>query len=255
LLYRRFLDPEARREFADLYKEIEGLYEVLSPSAELRDYILPYNRLADLYVMLRYAYGAKAFFFGDVAHKTERLVRESARVEAAYRITRTAEFDAAALDALQRRGASDEGKVVNLVRALEREAERDGDAAPHLRSITERAAAVLEALEARKLSTEDALREIEALLAEKAEAERARRESELDSAAFAAYWVLRKDFPAQAVALAREIGAVRARFPEAARNADEYRQMKAEIYRVLLRVVSGHRMVDLAEQILGLPWQ
>jgi len=34
LLYETFLDPEARRRFAELFKEIEGLYEVLSPSAE-----------------------------------------------------------------------------------------------------------------------------------------------------------------------------------------------------------------------------
>jgi type I restriction enzyme R subunit len=205
--------------------------------------------------MLRNAYGAKAFFYGDVARKTERLVRENATMDTAYRITRTAEFDAAALDALRQRGASDEAKIVNLVRVIEHEAEREGDAAPHLRTITERAAELLQHLEERQLSTEEALREIEGLLAEKAEAERARKESGLDGAAFAAYWVLHKEFPAQAVALAREVGAVRNRFPDAARNTDEFRQMKAEIYKVLLRVVGGHRMVDLADRILALPWQ
>lgn len=255
LLYKRFLDPEARREFADFYKEVEELYEILSPSAELRDYIHPYNRLADLYVMLRNAYGAQAFFYGDVAHKTERLVRESATLNTVYKITRTAEFDVAALEALQRRGTSDEGKVVNLVRTLERETEREGDRAPHLRSITERATAVLQLLEQRQLSTEDALKEIEALIAEKTEADRARKENGLDAGAFAAYWVLHRDFPTQAINLAREIGAMRARFPDAHRSPDEYRQMKAEIYKVLLRVVSGHQMVDLAEQMLALPWQ
>ncbi|MDQ3698627.1 MAG: hypothetical protein M3373_11485 [Gemmatimonadota bacterium] len=59
----------------------------------------------------------------------------------------------------------------------------------------------------RQLSTEQALTEIEALIAEKAEAERARRESGLDAGAFAAYWVLHREFPEQAIALAREIGA------------------------------------------------
>ncbi len=254
LLYQRFLEPEARRAYAELFKEVEGLYEVLSPSPELRDYVMPYNRLADLYVMLRNAYGTKAFFYGDVAHKTERLVRESVTMDAAYRVTRTAEFDAAALAALQQRGTSGEGTVVNLVRTLEREGEQNGERAPHLRSITERANAVLQLLEERQLSTEEALKEIEALLAERAEAERTRRESGLDDAAFAAYWVLRREFPAQAVALAREIGAVRQQFPDAPRNADEYRRMKAELYKLLLRVVTGHRMVDLAEQILALPW-
>ncbi len=253
LLYQRLLDPEARRVFADLYKEVEGLYEVLSPSAELRDYILPYNRLADLYVMLRNAYGSKAFFYGAIAHKTERLIRESTTMDGAYKITRTAEFDAAALDALRQRGTSDEGKIVNLVRTIEHDAEREGNAAPHLRSIAERATQVLDHLQERQLSTAAALDEIEGLLAERVAAEDARKKSGLDAAAFSAYWVLHKDYPTQAVNVAREIGAVRHRYPDAARNADEYRQMKAEIYRVLLRIVTGHRMVDLADQILAMP--
>jgi hypothetical protein len=45
------------------------------------------------------------------------------------------------------------------------------------------------------------------------------------------------------------------RFPAADSNSDEYRQLKAEIYKVLLRVVSGHRMVDLTDRIMGLPRQ
>lgn len=55
--------------------------------------------------------------------------------------------------------------------------------------------------------------------------------------------------------LAKEIGAIQHRFPNASSNSDEYRQAKAEIYKVLLRVVSGHRMVDLTDQILRLPAQ
>jgi len=65
LLYQTFLDKESRRRFAESFKEIEGLYEVLSPSAELRDYITPYNRLAELYVILRNTYGPQEFLYGD----------------------------------------------------------------------------------------------------------------------------------------------------------------------------------------------
>jgi hypothetical protein len=52
--------------------------------------------------------------------------------------------------------------------------------------------------------------------------------------------------------LAKEISGVYDRFPNSASNADEQRQLKAEIYKSLLRVVSGKRMVDLAEEILRL---
>ena len=252
LLYEHFLDKEARREFAGLFKEIEGLYEVLSPSAELRDYIAPYNRLAKLYVMLQNAYGAKEFYYGDIAHKTERMVRENGALAEAYRITRTVEFDPKTLETLQQRGDSDASKVVNLVRAIERNVDVDGEREPFLISIAERARKVLDDLEDRQLSTDDALLEIEKMLAEKAEADRLRQESGLDAQTFAIYWLLHKDFPKQALALARAIGAVRSRFPNAASNADEFRQLKAETYKVLMQVVTGRPMIDLAEQVLGL---
>ena len=39
VIYGRFLDPEARKSFYEAYKDIESLWEILSPSAELRDHI------------------------------------------------------------------------------------------------------------------------------------------------------------------------------------------------------------------------
>ena len=45
IVYRRFLDPDARKGFFSEYKEIEILWEILSPSAELRDHIDTFKRL------------------------------------------------------------------------------------------------------------------------------------------------------------------------------------------------------------------
>jgi hypothetical protein len=147
---------------------------------------------------------------------------------------------------------TDAGKVVNLVCALEQSALEEGARAPHLLSIGERARAVLDALEERRISTEDALTQIEAMVAERVEAERLRQETGLDDETFAVFWLLHKDFPGVAVALARELALVRARFPNAPSNADEFRQLKAETYKVLMRVVTGRPMIDLAERVLGL---
>ena len=42
----------------------------------------------------------------------------------------------------------------------------------------------------------------------------------------------------------------RARFPNAGDNADELRQLKAEIYKTLLKVVSGAKMIALADKLM-----
>jgi type I restriction enzyme R subunit len=56
LIYGKFLDPAQRKTFFEAYKEIEDLWEILSPSAELRDHIQAYRRLAQLYAAVRNAY-------------------------------------------------------------------------------------------------------------------------------------------------------------------------------------------------------
>ena len=69
---------------------------------------------------------------------------------------------------------------------------------------------------------------------------------------FGVYWELRRQgYPEErAKALALEIEDAYVRFPHAGDNADELRQLKAEIYKTLLKVVSGKKMIDLADQLM-----
>src|ERR1700724_2643387 len=92
LVYGRFLDPAARKAFFDAYKEIEDLWEILSPSAELRDHILTYKRLAQLYASVRNAYADQVSFLADLAHKTRRLVEENAEQDGLGRLTKSVTF-------------------------------------------------------------------------------------------------------------------------------------------------------------------
>lgn len=255
LLYETFLDRETRENFADLYKEIETLYEILSPSPELRDFIDDYNRLAELYAMLRVAYGPRTSFLYDVAHKTEMLVRENATAYGFDRFTKTVEFDEEALRALKDSRNPDSSKVVNLVRSITHDAEESGDKQPYLISIAERAQAVLEALEDRQKATTDAQQDLCKLMEERAEAEKAQRETGLDVNTFSIYWELRRQGIKSPEELGREINQLFVRFPNYATNSEELRNLKAEIYKSLLREVSGKRMVDVTDQILKLKRQ
>ena len=83
-------------------------------------------------------------------------------------------------------------------------------------------------------------------------AEKARKESGLDPDTFEVQWFLQQQQLPNPTTLAKEITAAYGRFPNAASNADEQRQLKAEIYKSLLRVVSGKRMIDLTDEILRL---
>jgi len=62
-----FEDKAKREVFYKFFKEMEQLYEILSPKPDLRDYMDDYRKLAILYEVVRNAYGAKTTFLGDVA--------------------------------------------------------------------------------------------------------------------------------------------------------------------------------------------
>jgi type I restriction enzyme R subunit len=250
-LYEELLDKDRRQTFVDLYKEIETLYEILSPSPELRDYLDDYQRLADLYAMLRNAYGSKTTFYDDLARKTELLVRETAATYGPVAGS-AMEFDEQALAALKHGKGSDIAKIMNLVRALREAASQESEQQPYLIPIGERAEAVLQALEERRTSTEDALTHLEALMRERLAAEAERERLGLDARAYAVYLHFKEAGLADAVELTRRIAACFVRFPNYAVNPEELRQLKAETYKVLLIEVGRQRMVELADTILRL---
>ena len=125
IVYTRFLDPDARKGFFADYKEIEALWEILSPSAELRDHIDTFKRLAHLYAVVRNAYADRPDFVAELAHKTQRLVEESAAIYGLGNLTKAVTFDLRTLTAIRRESGPDEAKVFNLVRGLQTEVESE----------------------------------------------------------------------------------------------------------------------------------
>ena len=119
VVFGRFLSPDARKGFYSAYREIEALWEILSPSAELRDYVDTFKQLVRLYAAVRNAYSNHPDFVAELAHKTQRLVEESAAVYGLGNLTKAVTFDLRTLAALRRDSGPDEAKVFNLVRGLQ----------------------------------------------------------------------------------------------------------------------------------------
>ena len=257
IVYMRFLDPDARKGFFSEYKEIEALWELLSPSAELRDHIDAFKRLAHLYAVVRNAYADRPDFVAELAHKTQRLVEESAAIYGLGNLTKAMTFDLRTLAALRNESGPDEAKVFNLVRGLQKEVESEPRLEAVLLPLKERAEHVLKGLEERTTSGLAAMDMLEALAKEKEASVAAARESTLPPRAFGVYWTLKDDAAFQAAGVsamdfAEEAQALVDRFPNAAVNTDEQRQLRISLYNPLLRVESGERgrIVDQALAIL-----
>src|SRR5205085_1226925 len=75
-LIEHFRDPDRRKEFFKEYKEIEMLYEIISPDAFLRPYIDQYATLSAIFAVVRNAYTKKVYVDRAFQKKTNQLVQE-----------------------------------------------------------------------------------------------------------------------------------------------------------------------------------
>jgi type I restriction enzyme, R subunit len=257
LVFGRFLAQEDRKAFFEAYKEVEALWEILSPSPELRDYITTYKQLSQLYAAVRNAYAEKVGFVADLAYKTRRLIEESAEQHGLGRLTKSVTFDVVTLQSLRGEKGSDEGKVFNLVRGLQQEIDEDPSAAAVLQPLKERAERILKDLEDRKTTGLAAMDLLAALAADKEAAMKAASESGLSSQAFAVAWVLRDESAIKSAGidpmmLAKEAEALLVKFPNAAVNADEQRRLRASLYKPMLGLQPDDRarLVDLIVKLL-----
>jgi type I restriction enzyme R subunit len=247
-----FVNKAKREKFYQFFKDVEALYEILSPSAELADYINDFRNLATLYQIVRNAFSAKTTFYGDVAKKTELLIREEAESYGIKQSAKVVEIDEKTLAAIKTSKSSDNNKVVNLVKTLTRAADDKGNREPYLVPIGERAQAIMEAFDDSHESSAEALRHLEKLAEEQIDAAKERKQTGLDADTFTIYWELKREGIKDAKALAKNLKALFDRFPDYRYNAEELRQLKAEIYKLLLSVIDGKRMVALAEKLLNL---
>ncbi len=245
-----FTDQDKREAFYHLYKQIETLYEILSPSPDLRDSIDDFGSLSILYRIIQNAFRKRSTLYSDVARKTRQLVREKAESYGLDMTLPAVKIDENTLRAIKDFGGSDKAKVINLVNSIRRAVIEEEDSSPYLKPIGDRAEAILEAFDNRQITTEDSLRRIELVIREIVEARRQQSEMGFDVTTFSLYWVLKKEGVAESDSIAATMKGIFERFPNYRENAAELRQLKAEIYRMLLPLVGKDRMVLLADAML-----
>ena len=164
-LIEHFRDPERRKEFFKEYKEIEMLYEIISPDAFLRPFIDDYGTLSAIYAVVRKAYTKRIMVDRDFQRKTNELVRTHVGTSYIQPVVATVKIDENTVKYIVSQKGGENGKVINLIKSIEKVAEDQSDD-PYLIAMAERARLIQETFEARQSTTAEALaallREVEA---------------------------------------------------------------------------------------------
>jgi type I restriction enzyme R subunit len=249
---QHFDDKKKREEFFKFFRDLQRLYDVLSPDAFLRPYIKPFENLAALYLLIRNAYSNKPYVDRELTHKTKELLREHTEFSGLGLPGQIHKLGEKELNLIRDSSASDTAKILNLRKLLAKVVSEESTSKPFLISIGERAEKLAEAYEDRLLTTQQTLEDFWKLIEEALNAGEERNTLGLDENSFAIYTVLKTAANNCDPAHAKEINVMFAQYPDYQWNQQERNKLRGELYKILLNVVGDKKMIDVANTLLKL---
>lgn len=178
-LIEHFRDKERRKRLFKEFKEIEMLYEIISPDAFLRPYLDNFATFSNIYAVIRRAFERGVQPDRAFQRKTNDLVQKHIGSGTIAPVQDIFEIDEKTIELIQGRNGGDAAKVINLIKIIERTAEEQSED-PYLIAMADRARAVQENFEDRQTSTTEALAELRQELERNEERKRRQAESGLD---------------------------------------------------------------------------
>lgn len=232
-LIDHFRDKSKRKEFFKLYKEVEMLYEIISPDKFLRPYIDTYATLSAIYQVVRNAYTRRVQVDRQFQRKTNELVQS--KIAGSYPEFNNEFFqiNEEAIEYIKKKNENGNTKVINLIKSIEKIADENSDD-PFLIGIKERAEAVEDNYESRQLSTKEALEEIRKLYEEDIKRRKEQFEKGFDGLTFFIYKSLQDKKIKKAKEVTKHIKEEFASYPNWKTSEKELRELRQAIYFVLL---------------------
>lgn len=227
-LIEHFRDKERRKEFFKEYKEIEMLYEIISPDAYLRPFIEDYTTVSRIYDVVRKAYTKRVYVDRDFQKKTNELVQEHVGSTLQEEPPPYVAIDLRTLETIAAKQEGKATKVINLVKAIEKKADEESDD-PFLVAMAERARAVQEAFEERQSTTEKALADLMVEIAKNEARKKAQAEKGLDGLSYFVLCKLTEDGIANPEKVSAKIREAFAKHPGWKDGEGELRELRKQV--------------------------
>jgi len=227
-LIEHFRDAERRKSFFKEYKEIEMLYEIISPDAFLRPYIDDYTTLSAIYSVVARAYTKRVYVDREFQKKTNELVQSRIDVSAITPVRTFIEIDEHTIARIKEGAEGENTKVINLVKSIEQYADENSDD-PLLIGMADRAQQVQSRYESRQESTQEALDELLALLARNEQRKREQAEKGFDGLTYFVYRTLLDAKLGNAEAAAKKIKSAFVAHPNWTASEAEMRELRQQV--------------------------
>ncbi len=229
-LIEHFRDKDKRKEFFKEFKEIEMLYEIISPDSFLRPYIEPYGTLSAIYSVVRKAYARKVYVDREFLQKTNELVQSKIDSTDIKFQNEFVKIDKDSIEKIKDNNSDNPTRVINLVMSIERIAEDESDD-PFLIGLLERAEQVQSRYEDRQLSTQDAIAELIKDLEKEQKRKKEQAEKGFDGLSFFVFRTLldAKIKDADAELATRKIKDAFLEYPNWKKSENELRELRKKV--------------------------
>jgi type I restriction enzyme R subunit len=190
----KFADPKERKRYFKLFKQIQDVYEILSPDKFLRDYLKDYQSLVTLYKLIRNIFKPKEKEeYKDLLGKTRILVRQKVNLSQIVKKLPVYKIDGDIIETLKKDKSSDKSKVVNLHRSITIHIQNHIKQEPFLYPISERVDKIINQFEEKQIENKQALLDLTRIAKNIKQSEKEKVKLGLNKQEFGIYWTLKNN--------------------------------------------------------------
>ena len=248
-----FRDEEQREIFFQFYRQLADIFDIISPDAFIRPYQDQFETVARMYRIVREAYHPSSLVDKDFSRKTAELVQEhtkSGQIKSGLEIY---EINEGLIKKIEQEKATDTEKIFNLLKSVHNLVEEQSDQTPYLISIGEKAAKLVEMYQKRQKTTQEILDEVKKLIEEINTARREEAEKQMRKEVFTVFWLFQEAGVKNPETVARQMDEIFQKFPRWWRSENQRREVKQEIYAVLVRAKLEKREIgNLAQRTMNI---
>ena len=248
-----FADKQVREKFFKFVRQLQSIYEILSPDPFLRPFMEEYKAIVRLYSTIRAAYNTNPYIDLELTAKTKELVRHNVKIGELEMPGTIYELNAQQLEKFRQTDTTDNVKVLNLSKAISKDVQDKSGRSPFLISIGERAEKVRQDFENRQIKADEALAQLNEIADERIEAEEERQKLDVDENTFAIYTVIKQAVDNLNVEQAKTINTVYGNFSDYWWDARQEIDLRTELYATLYPLTNEvEKTIQITNNLLKL---
>ena len=228
-----FGDENMRQKFYARWRDLEDMYNIISPDEFLRPHLDNFERFARIYNILRMYYDNRQKPDMDLSEKTAQLVRENTSIGEFKPPRSTYSINDETLGRIKTDHKTDRERILSMINSILNEVAHNLSKQPYLISIGERAEQIAQMYGQGQESSENTARELESIICEINKARKEQNSLRMSPDIFSLYWFLKNRDIKESEEIATKMSSVFTKYSNWRTNPRQERDVRLELNRVL----------------------